>query len=350
MLRKDRPVNVFAPGLHRDPSVWDDPEEFDIDRWLPEAEAARHPHAYKPFGNGERACIGRQFAMVEAKIAMAMMLQTLRDQRSAFGYRLRIKETLSIKPDDFFMRIRLRQPHERLSVGAAAPARRGRAGRARSPGTGQQLRGALRHRSLGTARDIAEEIAERARVDGFDVVVRSMDESFKGGAAPEDKVIVIVTATYNGRAPDSAVEVERALDAGRVRGRRLVGRARSRCSASATANGRTTSSSPSASTPRSRRRARRGWCRARRRTGRAISTARSPASSATCGRRWAARAGAERGGGDAVADPGRRRRDARARRCPNMRSGWRSSPTTSWSARRTACGTSRRSRRARRPG
>ena len=45
-----------------------------------------------------------------------------------------------------------------------------------------------------------------------------MDESLRAGAEPEDKVIVVVTATYNGRAPDTAVEVERALDAGRFDG------------------------------------------------------------------------------------------------------------------------------------
>ncbi|HEX8418658.1 MAG TPA: cytochrome P450, partial [Sphingomonas sp.] len=95
LLKKDRPVNVFAPGVHRNPKVWDDPDSFDIDRWLPENEAKHHPHAYKPFGNGERACIGRQFAMVEAKIAMAMLLRafSISDPHS---YRLRIKETLSI--------------------------------------------------------------------------------------------------------------------------------------------------------------------------------------------------------------------------------------------------------------
>jgi cytochrome P450/NADPH-cytochrome P450 reductase len=210
-LRKDRPVNVFAPGLHRDPGVWTDPEEFDIDRWLPEAEAARHPHAYKPFGNGERACIGRQFAMVEAKMALAMILQkfAISDPHT---YTLRIKETLSIKPDEFYMRVRLRLPHERLSVGVAEVATEETPVVAVS-GTGQKF-AVLYGSSLGTARDIAEEIAARANLDGFDTVVRSMDESFKGGAAPEDKVIVIVTATYNGRAPDSALEVERGLDAG----------------------------------------------------------------------------------------------------------------------------------------
>ncbi|MBW6522478.1 cytochrome P450 [Sphingomonas sp. RHCKR47] len=210
-MRKDRPVNIFTPGLHRSPHVWDDAEEFDIDRWLPEAEAARHPHAYKPFGNGERACIGRQFAMVEAKIALAMLLRrfAISDPHS---YKLRVKETLSIKPDEFTMRVRLRGDHERLQLGETAAADAAVEVGAVA-GSGQRFV-LLYGTSLGTARDVAEEIAERARTDGFDVVVRSMDESFKGAAAPADKVIVIVTATYNGRAPDSAVEVERALDAG----------------------------------------------------------------------------------------------------------------------------------------
>ncbi|MES2452134.1 MAG: cytochrome P450 [Pseudomonadota bacterium] len=214
-MRKDRPINVFSPGLHRDPGVWTDPEEFDIDRWLPEAEAARHPHAYKPFGNGERACIGRQFAMVEAKLALAMLLQKFAIS-DPHAYRLRIKETLSIKPDEFYMRVRLRAPHERLSV-APVEARVEEAPVASVSGTGQRF-AVLYGSSLGTARDIAEEIAERANLDGFETIVRSMDESFKGGAVPEDKVIVIVTATYNGRAPDSALAVEKGLDAGAFEG------------------------------------------------------------------------------------------------------------------------------------
>ena len=210
LLKKDRPVNVFTAGLHRNAKVWVDPDEFDVDRWLPANEATHHPHASKPFGNGARACIGRQFAMVEAKIAMAMLLRAF-SVSDPHGYRLKVKETLSIKPDAFFMRVRIRLPHERLSA-AVAPVEEATPVAA-VRGTGQAF-AVLYGSSLGTARDIAEEIAERARVDGFEVVVRSLDESFRGGASPQDKVIVIVTATYNGRAPDSAVEVERALDAG----------------------------------------------------------------------------------------------------------------------------------------
>lgn len=212
-LRKDRPVNVYSPGLHRHPKAWDRADEFDIDRWLPDREAALHPHAYKPFGNGLRACIGRQFALVEAKLALAMILQkfALTDPRA---YQLHIKETLSIKPDDFVMRVRARQPHERLDLGhaAALPAAEAKP-LAHVAGAGQRL-AVLYGSSLGTARDIAEEIAERARLDGFDTIVRAMDESFALGLEAEDRVLVIVTATYNGRAPDSALDVEQAITSG----------------------------------------------------------------------------------------------------------------------------------------
>ena len=208
-MRKDRPINVMTPALHRHPSVWDRPYDFDIDRWLPEAEAKRHPHAYKPFGNGMRACIGRQFAMVEAKLAMAMMLQkfAVSDRRD---YQLTIKESLSIKPDDFTMRIEARAAHTRL-VAFAPTLANVEAAPLQAAGAGRRL-SVVYGTSLGTARDIAEEIAERAEADGFETRVRSMDEAL--GTLPEDRVVVIVTATYNGKAPDSSVESEAALDGG----------------------------------------------------------------------------------------------------------------------------------------
>jgi cytochrome P450 / NADPH-cytochrome P450 reductase len=209
-MRKDRPINVMTPALHRHPAVWDRPYDFDIDRWLTEAEAKRHPHAYKPFGNGVRACIGRQFAMVEAKLALAMLLQkfAISDRRD---YRLMIKETLSIKPDDFTMRIDARPEHTRIAVAPTVSVANDNGEILQAAGAGRRL-SVIWGSSLGTARDIAEEIAERAEADGFEVRVRSMDESL--GTLPEDRVVVIVTATYNGKAPDSSVKCETALDAG----------------------------------------------------------------------------------------------------------------------------------------
>ncbi|MWG35761.1 cytochrome P450 [Halomarina oriensis] len=61
--------------LHRHPDYWEAPERFDPERWTPERVRERHPYAYFPFGAGPRACIGRQFSLVEAKIIMSLILR-----------------------------------------------------------------------------------------------------------------------------------------------------------------------------------------------------------------------------------------------------------------------------------
>ena len=61
--------------LHRDKEVWgDNPDAFDPDRFSPQ-NRAKIPNAYKPFGTGQRACIGRQFALQEAVLVLGMLLQ-----------------------------------------------------------------------------------------------------------------------------------------------------------------------------------------------------------------------------------------------------------------------------------
>lgn len=106
-IEKDRRVTVLLPALHRDPAVWERAEEFDIDRFLPENEARIPAHAYKPFGNGSRSCIGRQFAIMEAKIALATLLSRF-ELEDPYDYRLTVRETLTLKPDGFRLRVRRR--------------------------------------------------------------------------------------------------------------------------------------------------------------------------------------------------------------------------------------------------
>jgi len=91
---------VFIPLLHRDPQVWPDPEVFDPDRFLPEHNRARPAHAYKPFGTGERSCIGRQFALHEAMIVLAKLLHRF-DITADPGYELTITERLTLMPVGF---------------------------------------------------------------------------------------------------------------------------------------------------------------------------------------------------------------------------------------------------------
>jgi cytochrome P450 len=64
---------VFSE-LHRNAAHWPDPDRFDPDRFLPEAVAARDRFAYLPFGAGPRKCIGEHFAILEATLALAILL------------------------------------------------------------------------------------------------------------------------------------------------------------------------------------------------------------------------------------------------------------------------------------
>lgn len=107
LIARDQRVTVLLPSLHRDPAVWAEPERFDIDRFLPDNEKAIPSAAYKPFGNGQRSCIGRQFAVMEAKLALALILQRL-DFERADGGGQEVRETLTLKPDGFQLRVRHR--------------------------------------------------------------------------------------------------------------------------------------------------------------------------------------------------------------------------------------------------
>lgn len=217
-LRKDRRISVVLTALHRDPRVWAHPERFDIDRFLPEHEARLPAHAYMPFGQGERACIGRQFALTEAKLALALMLRRFAFH-DPYDYQFKLKETLTIKPDNLVLRARRRRPHERIvshavAADATAPAQ------AEVRGQGQALT-VLCASSLGTARELAEQIHAGAVGAGFDARLADLDDIV--GALPTPGLAVIVAATYNGRAPDSGRRFEAMLDAGAAAGYRADG-------------------------------------------------------------------------------------------------------------------------------
>jgi cytochrome P450 len=68
-------VGIAPWTLHRHPEHWPNPEGFDPDRFLPEAVAARPRYVYLPFGGGPRQCIGVNFALYEAKLVLATVLQ-----------------------------------------------------------------------------------------------------------------------------------------------------------------------------------------------------------------------------------------------------------------------------------
>ena len=59
--------------LHRHRLHWPEPDAFDPARFLPDAPAIPR-YAYLPFGVGPRVCIGAQFALTEAVLALARIV------------------------------------------------------------------------------------------------------------------------------------------------------------------------------------------------------------------------------------------------------------------------------------
>lgn len=106
-MKKGDWMLVLIPSLHRDPVWGNDPESFDPDRFLPANIKARPAHTYKPFGTGERACIGRQFAIHEAVLVLGTILQKYTVEPDP-DYRLKVVERLTLMPEGFTLRVRRR--------------------------------------------------------------------------------------------------------------------------------------------------------------------------------------------------------------------------------------------------
>lgn len=68
---------VLSPYVtHRHPDFWDNPDRFDPDRFLPSRAADRPRYAYFPFSGGPRSCLGKNFAMLEMQLIVAMVSQS----------------------------------------------------------------------------------------------------------------------------------------------------------------------------------------------------------------------------------------------------------------------------------
>ncbi|WP_010585129.1 bifunctional cytochrome P450/NADPH--P450 reductase [Schlesneria paludicola] len=206
-IQQGQVLFVLLPMLHRDPLVWgDDVETFNPDRMAPELFEQLPPNAWKPFGNGQRACIGRPFAMQEALLILAMILQRFDLAKVDANYQLKVKETLTLKPEGFFVTAK------RRSAFATAPMRR--ATQAVASATAQvaavtePLDSAktpmqvLFGSNSGSCESFAQRIATEAHRHGYRATTAPLDSAVDH--LSKDGPVIIVTATYEGQPPDNA--------------------------------------------------------------------------------------------------------------------------------------------------
>jgi cytochrome P450 / NADPH-cytochrome P450 reductase len=206
-LKKGTFITILVTALHRDPSVWGpNPDAFNPENFSREAEAKRPINAWKPFGNGQRACIGRGFAMHEAALAIGMILQRFK-LVDVHRYQLHLKETLTMKPEGFKIKVRPRGDQERGAFAGSAPATTAASGGAATP----RKRPAhntpllvLYGSNLGTAEELATRVADLAEVNGFATRLGTLDDF--AGELPKEGGVIIFCASYNGAPPDNATQ------------------------------------------------------------------------------------------------------------------------------------------------
>jgi cytochrome P450 len=84
-------VIVYVYGAHHAPRYWENPENFDTERFTKANEKSRTPFTYLPFGAGPRGCIGGNYAMLQ-------ILMILSDLLRKYDFQLAPGQTIEARP------------------------------------------------------------------------------------------------------------------------------------------------------------------------------------------------------------------------------------------------------------
>ncbi|KAL8286087.1 hypothetical protein RB600_010191 [Gaeumannomyces tritici] len=194
-------VCCLLDPIHRDKAVYgDDADGWKPERMLQEKFEALPVDAWKPFGNGQRICLGMTFTWQESKLAMAMLLQNFDLSMHDPDYKLKIKHLLTIKPDGFYIRARLgrgrtatdlhRELRGDVSQEDVSPV---------APSIGSRQIATLYRLDTGTCEALANRLSSHLSSRGFNPTVATMDS-----AENLPSLSVFILGTYHGKAAANA--------------------------------------------------------------------------------------------------------------------------------------------------
>ncbi|MBA0046345.1 cytochrome P450 [Mycobacteroides sp. LB1] len=200
-VQKGEVVTVLTTALHRQPQWGDNVEIFDPDRFSPDRSSARPVNLFKPFGTGARSCIGRQFALHEATMAIATLVHRYRFIDSEH-YQLRTHSDLLRKPVGFRIGLARRTSQDRRHELTAAPATTQETRQPAATAAPGSALAVFHGSNLGTCRALAHQLAEEAADLGYQTTVAPLDDA--AAALPTEGVTLVVAASYNGQPTDDA--------------------------------------------------------------------------------------------------------------------------------------------------
>lgn len=212
-IPRGQSIGCLLGKIHTDPKVWgDDAREFKPERMLDEAFEKLPKNAWKPFGTGMRACIGRAFAWQEAVLVMALILQNFDLRLEDPNYEMKVKQSLTVKPKDFFIRASLREGITPTVLLQTLSGEHGTNGVHQGHdeainGNGVDPHGAasltiLYGSNTGTCQALAQKLSAHCQQKNLVADVRTLDAAM--GKVPKERPTIIITASYEGLPTDDA--------------------------------------------------------------------------------------------------------------------------------------------------
>ncbi len=90
-------VIVYVYGAHHAPRYWQNPENFDTERFAKPNDKLRTPFTYLPFGGGPRGCIGGNYAMLQILMILSDLLRKY-DFQLAPGQMIEARPMVILRP------------------------------------------------------------------------------------------------------------------------------------------------------------------------------------------------------------------------------------------------------------
>ncbi|KAI0763546.1 bifunctional P-450/NADPH-P450 reductase [Trametes elegans] len=210
-VEKGTSIIINTMAAHRDPQVWgEDADQFRPERMLDGKFEALPPNAWQPFGFGMRGCIGRPFAWQEAQLALVTVLQRFDLVMDDPTYELELKQTLTIKPHNFYIHALPRKNKPRLVALSAASLHKDPATAAQKAPSATIAPDAAKLQPLyvlygsntGNSESFAQRVASDAPAHGFRGSIATLDSA--SAHIPIDGPVIVVTASFEGQPADNA--------------------------------------------------------------------------------------------------------------------------------------------------
>ncbi|KAG8680404.1 hypothetical protein FRC09_018272, partial [Ceratobasidium sp. 395] len=198
--------------IQKDPAVWGpDADKFNPER-MKGVQTGKNgmlaDKTFKPFGNGERACLGHEFAMQIAKLVIVSLFQHFDFELANPAYELKHKQRVALQPDGFKVFAKLRKESEEGGNFVAFPSPTPGAPSVQ-PGPSQPEKSQpiyiLWGGNNGTCETYTLTLSRWAPAKGFKPIMGDLDQYY-GDKFPKDGPVIIIAATFTGLPSDNARE------------------------------------------------------------------------------------------------------------------------------------------------